>query len=112
MNTNLFIELFWGKKHWQMNVKLKRTNCVIVNLLTLTCNRTFDSSIGHAKTAFTIPPVHPAINTCPNQYFCFASLLDILMWNKKIHQFVYETEPCVKSPILLDWLIGENLSTD
>lgn len=42
------------------------------NLLTVIWSLTFDSSIGHATTAFTIPPVHPARKTCSYQNFCFS----------------------------------------
>lgn len=63
-----------GKNIFVMN------RCLMVNLLTLTCNRTFDSSIGHANTALIIPAVQPLKNTWPNQYFCCDSVLGVL-WN-------------------------------
>lgn len=69
-NVNLF--------HWAKPVGKTK---IVVNLLTLTCNRTLDSSIGHAKNAFITPPVQPARKTWWNQYFCLVSAFDDLNAN-------------------------------
>lgn len=79
MKKNRKLQFKYMHMMWVINIHDTR----LINLLTFTCKRTFDSSIGHAKTAFITPPVQPARNTWLNQYFCFNSLFGVLLRRKQ-----------------------------
>lgn len=83
-----YLQMIYQEKNANVNIEIQMMYVAshimpFINLLTFTCNRTFDSSMGHANIAFITPPVQPARKTWLNQYFCFNSLFGVLLRRKQ-----------------------------